>query len=160
MLEQIYNPYYYNNLMEMNSQNINYINNMMNYLSNNNKNNNEGISFNLSQRIDEIKSTTLPKIKGSIYFELFCPDGVKKINVIFIVENSFKAILVCPITATIKEILNKFIEKIGLSPNAINSLLFLCNGTALNKKENTLENYGISEGANIFVINIKNLLGV
>ena len=69
--------------------------------------------------------------------------------------------IVCPYNLKIKDLLIKYIEKLGLGPGVMkNSIFFLFNGSKLDINENrTVIEMGMTSGSTVIVLDIKGIIG-
>ena len=120
----------YNNNMN-NLNNMNYMNNM------NNNNRNILNSIEIIHNINDVNyphspNTILPRTDKTLYLSnSFIENGI---NVIFEFYNGTKVIMNVSKNSTIKELLNKFLNKISVSN--MNGLVFLFNGQKLYSEDN------------------------
>ena len=133
------------------NQNFNNFNNRMNFVNvnqnqmNNNqvtggalRNSNANFSYNVTSSMNSSQVT----------------------NIIFTTMKEQKANLVAPIDMKIKDLLFKYVTKLGLGPNVMGtSLFFLFNGKKIDlKEEKTIHEYGL-ENAHIIVLDPKEVIG-
>ena len=133
------------------NQNINNFNNRMNFVNvnqnqmNNNqvtggalRNSNANFSYNVTSSFNSSQVT----------------------NIIFTTMKEQKANLIAPIDMKIKDLLFKYVTKLGLGPNVMGtSLFFLFNGKKIDlNEEKTIHEYGL-ENAHIIVLDPKEVIG-
>ena len=133
------------------NQNINNFNNRMNFVNvnqnqmNNNqvtggalRNSNANFSYNVTSSMNSSPVT----------------------NIIFTTMKEQKANLIAPINMKIKDLLFKYVTKLGLGPNVMGtSLFFLFNGKKIDlNEEKTIHEFGL-ENAHIIVLDPKEVIG-
>ena len=133
------------------NQNINNFNNRMNFVNvnqnqmNNNqdtggalRNSNANFSYNVTSSMNSSQVT----------------------NIIFTTMKEQKANLIAPIDMKIKDLLFKYVTKLGLGPNVMGtSLFFLFNGKKIDlNEEKTIHEFGL-ENAHIIVLDPKEVIG-
>ena len=133
------------------NQNFNNFNNRMNFVNvnqnqmNNNqvtggalRNSNANFSYNVTSSMNSSQVT----------------------NIIFTTMKEQKANLVAPIDMKIKDLLFKYVTKLGLGPNVMGtSLFFLFNGKKIDlNEEKTIHEFGL-ENAHIIVLDPKEVIG-
>ena len=81
-------------------------------------------------------------------------------NIIFTTMKEQKANLIAPINMKIKDLLFKYVTKLGLGPNVMGtSLFFLFNGKKIDlNEEKTIHEFGL-ENAHIIVLDPKEVIG-
>ena len=81
-------------------------------------------------------------------------------NIIFTTMKEQKANIIAPIDMKIKDLIFKYVTKLGLGPNVMGtSLFFLFNGKKINyNEEKTIHEYGL-ENAHIIVLDPKEVIG-
>ena len=157
------------NLLQM-YQNFNLNNNNINQnnINNNNNNNNKLNRMNFVK----VSESELEKIKvnggalgnSAANFSLDASDpndNSPKINIVFITQKQQKANIVASINMKVKDLLLKYVNRLGLGPNVMNdSLFFLYNGSKIDLNEQkTIFEFGLDTGKTIMVLDIKEVIG-
>ena len=126
--------------------NNNYINNANNYNINNYSN------PNLNKTV---------KIKSVSFMDIFPEKLEQKFNVFFQAPDGHKITVLVPGTTKMKDVLAKFVYKIGLTENDIdNTIIFIYSARKIKKNENrTLIEMGILNGSIIITMDKSGLLG-
>lgn len=88
-------------------------------------------------------------------------DNSPKLNIIFMTQKHQRATIIATYNMKIKDLLMKYISKIGLGPNVMgNSIFFLFNGKQIDiNEEQTIRDYGLKAGAIILVLDVKEVIG-
>ena len=152
----------YNNLNQNNQFNMNQFNQF-----NNNNQNKMGIStISVSKEdLNQAKVTGGGVISRNIH-NMNCDfsspnDPSPKVNIYFKTQKDQKINIVCPCNLKIKDLLIKYIERIGLGPGVMgSSIFFLFNGGKLDINENRdVTQMGMTSGSTVIVLDIKGIIG-
>ena len=166
-LFQMYQNMNQNNNMNQN-YNMNQNNNMDNNLSQsfNNNNRNKMSLINVSnEELNQAKVTgggILPKnMPNNKTYDISPNDNSLKTNIAFKTQKGQTINIVCPYSMKIKDLLVKYVTRLGLGPNVMgDSLFFLFNGSKLNKNDDkTVGDLGLVAGSNIVVLDLKGVIG-
>ena len=134
-------------------QSNNNYNNFNNYNSNfNNIYNNNYNKSNLNQTV---------KLKSVSFMDIFPEKLGRKFNIFFQTPEGHKITVLVPETAKTKDVLVKFVSKIGLTENDIdNTIIFIYSARKIKKNENrTLNEMGILDGSIIITMDKSGVLG-
>ena len=151
----------YNNLNQNNQFNMN----QFNQFKNNNQN--PGMSF-ISVSKEDLNQAIvngggiISNNFQNIYCDFSSPnDLTPKVNVTFKTQKGQKMNIVCPSNLKIKDLLFKYISRLGLGPGVIGSaIFFLFNGSKLDKNENrTVTQMGMTSGSTVVVLDIRGIIG-
>ena len=153
-----------NPILQMSYQNM--MNQNMAILNNNNFNK---MNFINSTQINNNQpkvtggGTSINNLSTSSYVLTSQNDNSPKINVTFTTQKGNRMNIVCPQNMKIKDLFVKYITRLGLGPNVMgDSIFFLFNGKKLSKNDNRELNqlgFGVNIGANIVVIDTKDIIG-
>ena len=134
---------FYRNMNNINNQNSQYSQNKIQVVNNNFNNN--------------IRSL----LKQNLSFNFDDSYNKKTINVMFEASSGHKVSVSCSPSIKMKDLLKKYVEKIGISENVIdNAIYFLFNSFKIKKDENkTIEEMGIFDCAIILVIDKNSVIG-
>ena len=153
-LIQIYNNYNKNNQFNMNQ-------------FNNNNQNMKGMNF-VSISQEEVNQAivngggVIPKNIQNINYDLSSPnDYTPKTNITFKTQRDQIVNIVCPVNLKVKDLLIKYINKLGLGPGVMGtSIFFLFNGLRLDINENsTVSEIGLISGSTIIVLDVNSVIG-
>ena len=88
-------------------------------------------------------------------------DNSPKLNIIFMTQKHQRAAIIATYNMKIKDLLMKYVSKLGLGPNVMgNSIFFLFNGKQIDiNEEQTIRDYGLKAGAIILVLDVKEVIG-
>ena len=167
-----YNMNNYQNLMNiiMNNQMLfqmyQNMQNNMNQLQNNNNFNNRMNFINVNQNQNQMSNNqvsggALNNNNANFSYNVSTSMNFSPVtNIIFTTMKEQKANLIAPIDMKIKDLLFKYVTKLGLGPNVMGtSLFFLFNGKKINfNEEQTIHEYGL-ENAHIIVLDPKEVIG-
>ena len=161
----------YNNVLQNYNNNNNINQNINNNIINNNNNMNENNNVNRMNFV-KISESDLNQVKvnggvlnsnaANFYLDTTNPfDNSIKKNIIFSTLKEQKANVVASINMKVKDLLRMYVSKIGLGPNVIgDSLFFLFNGNKINlNEEKTIQEYGLTTGSIILVLDVKEVIG-
>lgn len=103
----------------------------------------------------------LPRDKGTYNFNAFPEKGGNKINIFFQAPTGNKINMLVPDTCRMKDVLEKYVLRIGLGPEVIdNAVYFLYGGNKIKKNEKrTIREMFMLNGAVIIVIDKKGVIG-
>ena len=137
----------YQSIQSNNNYNIN--NNNINNINNYNNNNNKP---NLNQTV---------RLKKVTFMDIFPEKFEQKMNIFFQTPEGHKINVLVPVTAKMKDVLIKFVTKIGLTENDIdNTIIFIYSARKIKKNENrTLNEMGILNGSIIITMDKSGVLG-
>jgi len=149
----------YNNLNQNNQFNMNQFNN--------NDQRKRGMSVvSVSQEdLNEAKVTGGGVISNNFQnmnYDLSSPfDSTPKYNITFKTQKDQKLNFICPCNLKVKDLLIKYINRLGLGPAVMGKLIFfLFNGAKLDINENrTVIEMGMSSGTTIIVLDLKGVIG-
>jgi len=164
-----YNMNNYQNLMNiiMNNQMLlqmyqNMQNNMIQNQNNNFNNRMNFINVNQNQmNQNQVSGGALRNNNANFSLNVASPSNSSPVtNIIFTTMKEQKANIVAPIDMKVKDLLFKYVTKLGLGPNVMGtSLFFLFNGKKINlNEEKTIHNLGL-ENAHIIVLDPKEVIG-
>jgi len=164
-----YNMNNYQNLMNiiMNNQMLlqmyqNMQNNMIQNQNNNFNNRMNFINVNQNQmNQNQVSGGALRNNNANFSLNVASPSNSSPVtNIIFTTMKEQKANIVAPIDMKVKDLLFKYVTKLGLGPNVMGtSLFFLFNGKKINlNEEKTIHNLGL-ENAHIIVLGPKEVIG-
>jgi len=164
-----YNMNNYQNLMNiiMNNQMLlqmyqNMQNNMIQNQNNNFNNRMNFINVNQNQmNQNQVSGGALRNNNANFSLNVASPSNSSPVtNIIFTTMKEQKANIVAPIDMKVKDLLFKYVTKLGLGPNVMGtSLFFLFNGKKINlNEEKTIHNLGL-ENAYIIVLGPKEVIG-
>jgi hypothetical protein len=136
------NLQFYKNMNNTNEQNSQYFPNKMKFVNNN-------------------LSKTQNLLRQNLTFDIDYSQNQRKINILFETSSGHKITVLCNPKVRIKDLLRKYVEKIGVSENAIDdSFYFLYNGCKIKKNENkTIEEMHMLNCSVIIVIDKSAVLG-
>jgi hypothetical protein len=136
------NLQFYKNMNNTNEQNSQYFPNKMKFVNNN-------------------LSKTQNLLRQNLTFDIDYSQNQRKINILFETSSGHKITVLCNPKVRIKDLLRKFVEKIGVSENVIDdSFYFLYNGCKIKKNENkTIEEMHMLNCSVIIVIDKSAVLG-
>ena len=155
-------------LMMQNYNNQNNINNNNNYnqtsINNNNANRLSTVIPSQEERTmsnPRVFGGILPRGKGIYNFNAFPEKGGNKINIFFQAPTGHKINMLVPDTSRMKDVLEKYVLRIGLGPEVIdNAVYFLYGGNKIKKNEKrTIREMFMLNGAVIIVIDKKGVIG-
>jgi hypothetical protein len=181
MMLNMMNVMYPNMGYNMNNYNMNNYQNLMNIIMNNqmllqmyqNMQNNMNPNQNINNRMNfinvnqnqmnnnQVNGGGLGNNNANFTYNVSSSMNLSPVtNIIFTTMKEQKANLVAPIDMKIKDLLYKYVTKLGLGPNVIgSSLFFLYNGKKINyNEEKTIHEYGL-ENAHIIVLDPKEVIG-
>ena len=147
----------YNNL----NQNINNNNNNINMNNNAKRMNFVNVSKSDLEQI-KVNGGVLNTNAANFNLDTTNPfDNSPKLNIIFMTQKHQRATIIATYNMKIKDLLVKYISKIGLGPNVMgNSIFFLFNGKQIDiNEEQTIRDYGLKAGAIILVLDVKEVIG-
>ena len=147
----------YNNL----NQNINNNNNNINMNNNAKRMNFVNVSKSDLEQI-KVNGGVLNTNAANFNLDTTNPfDNSPKLNIIFMTQKHQRATIIATYNMKIKDLLMKYISKIGLGPNVMgNSIFFLFNGKQIDiNEEQTIRDYGLKAGAIILVLDVKEVIG-
>ena len=164
-----YNMNNYQNLMNiiMNNQMLlqmyqNMQNNMIQNQNNNFNNRMNFINVNQNQmNQNQVSGGALRNNNANFSYNVASPSNSSPVtNIIFTTMKEQKVNIVAPIDMKVKDLLFKYVTKLGLGPNVMGtSLFFLFNGKKINlNEEKTIHNLGL-ENAHIIVLDPKEVIG-
>lgn len=148
-----------NNNTGSNPQNNNKINNI-----NNNWNRMTFIIPNLEERNSNnpnVFGGILPRGRGIDHFNAFPEQMGNKINIFFQAPTGFKTNMLVPDNTKIKDVLVKYVMRIGLLPEVIDkAIYFLFGGNKIKKNDKrTVREMYMIDGAVVIVIDKKGVIG-
>ena len=152
----------YNNLNQNNQINMN----QFNQFNNNNQNKIGMSTISVSQEdLNQAKVTGGGLISNN-FQNMNCDfsspnDPTPKVNIYFKTQKGQRMNIVCPYNLKIKDLLIKYIERIGLGPGVMgSSIFFLFNGGKLDINENRdVTQMGMTSGSTVIVLDIKGIIG-
>ena len=152
----------YNNLNQNNQINMN----QFNQFNNNNQNKIGMSTISVSQEdLNQAKVTGGGLISNN-FRNMNCDfsspnDPTPKVNIYFKTQKGQRMNIVCPYNLKIKDLLIKYIERIGLGPGVMgSSIFFLFNGGKLDINENRdVTQMGMTSGSTVIVLDIKGIIG-
>ena len=169
---------FYNSMGINNSMNMNMYNLMMQFLfmyynpqnktffNNNSNNTNKMLTINPNNEERTAKNPKvfgglLPREKKTEDYNAFPDNGGNKINLYFQAPTGHKINMLVPDNIQIKEVLVKYVLRIGLEPDVIdNAIYFLYGGNKIKKNERrTIREMYMLNGAIIIVIDKKGIIG-
>ena len=169
---------FYNSFGINNNMNMNMFNLMMSYLFmqynpnnqtffnniNNNANKMSFINPNNEERTSKNPNVfrgLLPREKTTVDYNPFPENGGEKVNIFFQAPSGHKINMLVPDNIKMKDVLVKYVLKVGLDPNVIGeSIYFLYGGNRIKKNEKkTVREMYILNSAVIIVIDKKGILG-
>ena len=137
---------YNNNMFQNNNIPQNYNNNNINL---NNSNNGQS---NINGGVNDIQNT----------FDLSKNSNEQKFNVVFIHQTGKKVMMICPYSLIVKDLLLKYISRVGLSDYVIGKeIFFIYNGLKIDEKEEKKIGQYFFPGMlqTILVVDTKNIIG-
>ena len=152
----------YNNLNQNNQINMN----QFNQFNNNNQNKIGMSTISVSQEdLNQAKVTGGGLISNN-FQNMNCDfsspnDPTPKVNIYFKTQKGQRMNIVCPCNLKIKDLLIKYIERIGLGPGVMgSSIFFLFNGGKLDINENRdVTQMGMTSGSTVVVLDIRGVIG-
>ena len=147
----------YNNL----NQNINNNNNNINMNNNVKRMNFVNVSKSDLEQI-KVNGGVLNTNAANFNLDVTNPfDNSPKLNIIFMTQKHQRATIIATYNMKIKDLLMKYVSKLGLGPNVMgNSIFFLFNGKQIDiNEEQTIRDYGLKAGAVILVLDVKQVIG-
>ena len=152
----------YNNLNQNNQFNMNQFNQF-----NNNNQNRKGMScISVSQEDLNQAKVNGGGLISSNFQNINCDfsspyDNTPKVNVTFKTQKDQKMNIICSSNLKIKDLLLKYINRLGLGPGVIgSSIFFLFNGAKLDINENrTVGEMGMTSGTTVVVLDIRGVIG-
>ena len=152
----------YNNLNQNNQFNMNQINQF-----NNNNPNRKGMSvISVSQEDLNQAKVTGGGVISNNFQNMNCdfssPDDLTpKYNIYFKTQKDQQMNIFCPCNLKIKDLLIKYINRLGLGPGVMgSSIFFLFNSAKLDLNENrTVGEMGMTSGSTVVVLDIRGVIG-
>ena len=152
--------------MGLGNDNMMAFNFMMNYLrlaeemKKMNDNQNNSMKF-VNGGNQNYTKTNFPKNNSNEAYDPFQGCSGDKINIRFKISTGETFNMLAPSNAKLKDVLVKYVLKMGLGPEVIeSSIYFICNGFKIKKQENrTLAQMGYLNGTVILVIDKKGIMG-
>ena len=155
----------YNNMiqMNMNQMNMNQMNmNQMNMNQMNMNQSNNKMNFVKVSNSEAKSKTSIFKNLPNMNFDASSPfDNSPKANIVFNTQKGHTTNLIASYNMKVKDLLLKYVEKLGLGPGVIgDSIFFLFNGKKLKlNEEKTVCECGLHNGGHIVVLDIKEVIG-